>query len=137
VDGSSGSDEAAAPSAQREHLAAASAALADAIVSNDPDRIASCLGDEWMLVDADGPTTRAQFLQVVRSGALTHSMMRAQGPLDIRLYGEVAIVFARVVNTARFDGRIFGADEWTTDVFARRGGRWLCILSHVTAVRGD
>jgi ketosteroid isomerase-like protein len=50
-----------------------------------------------------------------------------------RAYGDTAVVTARVTNTAHFDGRQFDADEWTTDVLVRRGGRWLCVLSHITA----
>lgn len=113
----------------------AAAQFADAIVSNDADRIAACLGDEWRLVDEDGVSDRARFLDVVRSGALTHSMMRPVGEVDVRVYGGVGVVCARVVNSARFGGRSFEADEWTTDVFVHRDGRWVCVHSHVTAVR--
>ena len=116
-------------------LVEASIRLADAIVSNDADLIAGCLGEEWQLIDADGATERARFLEVVRSGALTHSRMRAVGELDVRRYGETGIVLGRVVNTAHFDGRTFHADEWTTDVFVRRDASWLCVHTHVTAVR--
>ena len=116
-------------------VAEAAARFTDAIVSNDADRIAACVGDEWRLVGEDGVTDRARFLDVVRSGALTHSVMRPVGDVDVRVYDGVGIVFARVVNTAHFGGRSFEADEWTTDVFVRRHGRWVCVHSHVTAVR--
>jgi hypothetical protein len=39
---------------------------------------------------------------------------------------------AIVTNTAHHLGRRFEADEWTTDVFVRRDGRWVCVLSHIT-----
>jgi ketosteroid isomerase-like protein len=129
--------EDASPSDVRQQVMAASAALAVAIVSNDADRIAGCLGDEWRLVDQDGVTTRAHFLDVVRSGALTHSMMRAVGDVDVRAYDDVAVVLARVVNTAHFGGNTFQADEWTTDVFARRDGRWVCVHSHVSTAHPE
>ncbi len=104
-----------------------------AIVSNDPALIASFLSPDWRLVDADGVTTRERFLDVVGSGRLTHSRMFAVTELDVRIHGAVGVVLARVVNTAHFDGDVFEADEWTTDVFVRRDGRWLCDHSHVTA----
>lgn len=112
------------------------ALFAEAIVSNDADRIASCLHPEWRLIDGDGVTTRQVFLDLVRSGALTHSVMRATGPVDVRLHDGVAIVVARVVNTAHFGGASFHADEWTTDVFVRDGTRWVCAHSHVTPATG-
>ncbi|MCR2783228.1 MULTISPECIES: nuclear transport factor 2 family protein [unclassified Microbacterium] len=113
-------------------LRALAAEFAAAIVSNDADRIASFIGPEWRLVDADGVTTREQFLDVVRSGRLTHSRMHAVGDVDVRRYGPVGIVLARVVNTAHLDGRTYEADEWTTDVFVRSGDAWHCVHSHVT-----
>ncbi|MCP2636465.1 nuclear transport factor 2 family protein [Microbacterium sp. HD4P20] len=116
-------------------MAEASAALAEAIVSNDADRIGALLGEEWRLIDADGPTTRARFLEVVRSGELTHSMMRPSADIEVRVYGRTAVVLARVVNTAHFGGRTFEADEWTTDVFALRDARWVCVHTHITAAR--
>ncbi len=110
------------------------AQFAAAIVSNDADRIAELMDLEWRMIDADGVTTRQQFLDVVRSGALTHSIMRAVGDVDIRVYGDVGLVVARVVNTAHFGGTAFDADEWTTDVFVRRDRRWRCVHTHVTPV---
>jgi hypothetical protein len=118
-------------------LADTATRFAEAIVSNDPERIAFFIGTEWRLIDADGVTTRERFLHIVRSGELTHSMMRPVGNVDIRLYGNVGIVLARVVNTAHFDGATFNADEWTTDVFARRDERWVCVHSHVTPAALD
>jgi ketosteroid isomerase-like protein len=113
-------------------LAETAAQFTDAIVSNDADRIASFLDPEWRLIDADGITTRQRFLDLVRSGRLTHSMMQPIGGLDIRVHGDVGLVLARVLNTAHYGGTVFDADEWTTDVFVRRHERWLCLHSHVT-----
>ena len=39
---------------------------------------------------------------------------------------------ARIINTAHFGEQQFDADEWTTDVFVKRDGKWLCVLSHIT-----
>ncbi len=119
----------------RERVVEASRALADAIVANDADRIAQWLAEEWRLIDEDGETSRMRFLEVVRSGELRHSEMRSVGEIEVRVYGNVAIVFARVVNTAHVGSRTFDADEWTTDVFALRDDRWRCVHSHVTSVR--
>lgn len=54
----------------------------------------------------------------------------------IRVYGDTAVLTGRVTNTAHYKGR-FDADEWTTDVFVNRNGRWLCVLSHITAAAPD
>jgi ketosteroid isomerase-like protein len=59
-------------------------------------------------------------------------MFEMVGDARIKEYGETAVLSARIVNTAHFGGQQFDADEWTTDVFVRRNGGWLCVLSHIT-----
>ncbi len=46
----------------------------------------------------------------------------------------MAILAARVTNTANFDGQTFLANEWTTDVFRKMDGRWKCVMTHITPV---
>jgi len=46
----------------------------------------------------------------------------------IRVLGEVAIIHART--TYRKAGGDAGAGRYT-DIWARRGGRWLCVAAHV------
>jgi hypothetical protein len=56
-----------------------------------------------------------------------------KGEPRVKVYGDTAVLTARVTNTAHFGGQQFDADEWTTDVLVRRDGKWLCVLSHITA----
>ncbi len=53
------------------------------------------------------------------------------------MYGDTAVLTGRVTNTAHYKGQRFDADEWTSDVFVNRNGRWLCVLSHITAAASD
>ncbi|MDO0915058.1 MULTISPECIES: nuclear transport factor 2 family protein [unclassified Streptomyces] len=114
-------------------LAATTHGWAAAMVSNEPARIADFMADDWVIVSDSGISTRAQFLALVESGDLTHSAFRIVGEPRIRVHGDSAVVTARVTNTAHYRGERFDADEWTTDVFVRRDGRWRCVLSHITA----
>lgn len=104
-----------------------------AIVSNDVPRISAFMADEWVIVSESGVTDRDAFLGYVASGDLTHSAMRAISPPRVRVHQDTATVTARMTNTAHYGGRRFDADEWVTDVFARRDGRWLCVLTHITS----
>lgn len=117
----------------RAQIAAIAEEWAEAIVSNDAERMAGFMAEEWVLVSESGMSSKEQFLSVVRSGELTHSAMGLVGDASIQLYGDTAVWTGRVTNTAHHVGRRFDADEWTTDVFVKRGGRWLCVLSHITA----
>jgi ketosteroid isomerase-like protein len=106
---------------------------AAAIVSNDAARIASFMADEWVIVSEWGVSSKEQFLSAVESGDLTHSAMDRVSEARIRTYGDTAVLTARITNTAHHQDQRFDADEWTTDVFVKREGRWLCVLSHITA----
>lgn len=108
---------------------------ADAMITNDADRIGAFMADEWVMVSERGIATKEHFLSFVRSGALTHSSFSLAGPPPrVRIYGDTAVISSRVVSTARFGGHESSADEWTTDVMVLREGRWLCVLSQITNV---
>jgi ketosteroid isomerase-like protein len=117
----------------RAELLSAEHDWADAIVSNNPERIARFMADDWVMVSDTGVSPRLQFLASVESGDLSHSAMQFVSDARIRVYGETAVVTARMTNTAHFQGHQIDADEWTTDVFVRRNGRWVCVLTHITA----
>ena len=102
------------------------------MVANDANRIGSYMADDWVIVSERGISTKEDFLAFVRSGQLTHSMFEMLGDARVKEYGDTAVLSARIVNTAHFGGQQFDADEWTTDVFVRCGGKWLCVLSHIT-----
>ncbi|MET8677459.1 nuclear transport factor 2 family protein [Streptomyces sp. NPDC004647] len=106
---------------------------AAAIVSNDAARIAEFIADDWVIVSESGVSAKAYFLSLVESGELTHSAMNLVDQARVRVYGDTAVLTVRMTNTAHYQGRRFDADEWTTDVFVKRDGRWLCVLSHITA----
>ncbi|MGO4782822.1 nuclear transport factor 2 family protein [Cryobacterium sp. W22_MBD10_FK3] len=111
-------------------LIALAAAWAQAIVANDATRIADFVTDDWVLVSESGVSPGHEFLALVSSGELTHSAMAAVGDSRVRVWGDTAVITARITNTAHYRGRRFDADEWTTDVFVHRDGRWRCAVSH-------
>ncbi len=112
-------------------------AWAEAMVANDADLIGSFMADEWVMVSERGISTKEHFLGFVHSGQLTHSSFEMVGKAQINIYGETAVMTVRVVNTAHFDGETFDADEWTSDDFIYREGRWLCVHTHITSVNKE
>lgn len=112
-------------------------AWTQAIVSDDADRIGGFMAENWVIVSESGITSRADFLSFVASGDLSHSAMDRVGAARVRSYGNTAVLTTRMTNTAHHGGRRIDADEWTTDLFTRRDGRWLCVLSHITAVAAE
>jgi len=108
---------------------------AKAIVSNDAEAIGGFMSDDWVIVGENGATNKTDFLSWVASGDLTHETMEMVGEARIRIYGDTAVLTARVTNNGHYKNQPFSADEWTTDVFRQSGNRWLCVLSHITPVR--
>lgn len=115
------------------HLLAVHDQWQTAIVANDADRIGSFMSDEWVMVSANGITTAAHFLDLVRSGTLTHSAMDRVGDPRIRYHGEVALLTTRATNIAHYQGVRIDADEWTTNAFVHTDGQWRCLLTQITA----
>jgi len=103
-----------------------------AMVENDPDAIGRYMADDWLIVGSDGRVgDKAGFLALVRSGALTHDVMES-ADLDVRLYGDTAVVIARGVSGGKYEGRTFREVERSSSVFVRQAGEWRCVLTHLS-----
>lgn len=108
-----------------------------AMVSNDVDRIAVCIADDWVLVTPEvGPVSRERILDVIASGTLSHASM-TKNIVRAKLYGDIAVVTGRGQNTGKFKGEPIGADEWITDIYRNIDGKWRCVLTHLTPASGN
>lgn len=95
---------------------------------SDVRRFDEILADDFLCSKPDGTLIdRVEFLKQTSLPAGL-SNLEAQD-VKVRIMGDVALVHARTVYTMP-DGRP-GAGRYT-DVWARRGGRWLAVSAHVT-----
>jgi ketosteroid isomerase-like protein len=98
------------------------------VQEGDVRRFQELLAEDFLCSHPDGSLVdRKVFLEqtaqpVKIAGLQAHDV-------NVRLLGDVAIIHARTTYT-RPDGRP-GAGRYT-DVWARRGGRWVCVSAHVT-----
>lgn len=120
---------------ESQTLKAVSAAWEHAMVSNDAEVIGRFMADDWVIVSERGVTRKQDFLAVVASGELTHETFKGE-IISVRQYGEAAVLTGRVRNKGHYKGQPFSSDEWTTDVFIKRNGTWLCVHSHITTATG-
>jgi ketosteroid isomerase-like protein len=104
----------------------------EAIVANDPVAIGRFAEPDWVFVGENGIFPGDRFLESVADGRITHDFMTSDVH-DVRLYGHVAIVTARVRNSGTFEGNPFQLDEWSTNVFVRRARTWRCAVTHLTS----
>ena len=106
--------------------------FAQAVVKNDAAAIDGFLGDDWVIVDPDGGIIdKTRFLEVIRSGALSHELMES-ADWRVRLYGNSAVVTGLTTTKGKFIGQDFTSCERATDVFVKQGDRWLCVFTQLT-----
>ena len=103
-----------------------------AIVKNDPEAIGRFVTDDWIIINADGGIiNKERFVEVIKSGALTHEMMESDD-IQVRVYGDSALVTALTRTKGKFMNQEFSTQERATDVFVKLDGRWRCALSQLT-----
>ena len=105
-----------------------------AMVTNDPEAIGAYMADDWTIIGSDGSVgDKATFLELVRSGALTHDVMESHDS-TVRVYGDTAVVTARGVSGGQYQGESFHLVERASCVFVRQQDRWRCVLTHLSQI---
>lgn len=103
-----------------------------AMVTNDADAIGNYMAEDWTIVGPDGSINgKRRFLDMVRSGTLTHDVMESHD-VDARVYGDAAVVIARGTSGGVYDGQPFYLVERVSSVFIRQDGQWRCVLTHLS-----
>jgi hypothetical protein len=74
---------------------------------------------------------QSTFLGVIRSGSLSHEVMDSRD-VRVRIYGNSAAVTALTTTTGKFTGQAFNTEERATDLWVKKNGRWMCVLSQLT-----
>ena len=119
-----------------EEMAGVEDSFNRAMVSNDLERIADCVADDWVLVTPEGGVVeKSVIFKAIESGVLSHDSMAKQIH-RVKVYGDMAVVTGRGQNTGQFRGKPISADEWITDIYRRIDGRWRCVLTHLTPALG-
>jgi ketosteroid isomerase-like protein len=98
------------------------------VQTGDLARFGEILADDFLASLPDGSLqTKPQFLAQTAKPVTITGLQALD--VNVRLLGEVAIVHARTTYTTA-DGRATSGRY--TDVWAKRGGRWLAVSAHVT-----
>lgn len=126
------SAEVARYEADRQDLIALAHDWDRAMVQNDAEVIGGFMADDWIIIGPDGRIgDRATFLALVASGALSHDLMESDD-LEVRRYGDTAVMILRGVSGGTFQGQPFREVERVSCVFVRKDGRWRCVLTHLS-----
>lgn len=109
----------------------AEAAEADAVlIGNDAELIANCWTDDWVAVDANGVTPKADIVGWIASGRLQHHSMTTVGGERIVRVGDTVVLTARKASSGTWDGAPYEIEEWISQVYMRSDGRWLQAFCH-------
>ena len=115
-------------SSNLERLLALNADYIRAVQQSDAATFRELLAQDFLCTHSDGSfVDRDEFLRQVAAPAKISNL--AAHDVLVRIDGDFAVVHGRTTFT-KPDG---GAGEGRyTDIYACRGGRWLCIAAHVT-----
>ena len=103
-------------------------AYLESVKMGDADRFREILADDFLCSTADGAVLdKAQFLELA-DGPRSLRHLSADD-VRIRLLGDIAIIHAATYYETMTGQN--GRGRYT-DIWARRGGRWLAVAAHVT-----
>jgi peptidylprolyl isomerase len=103
-----------------------------AMIARDVNALSQILADDYFIIDPEGQTSdKAQTLEGFKSGAFKFESIEFS-EFKVRVYGTTAIVTGGEVVKGNYNGQSVSGTYRFTEVFARRGTRWLAVSSQLT-----
>jgi len=110
------------------------AELVGAVVRNDIATFERYLAPGYVFIGPDGTVqSRAEWMADMKSGALKMASS-ANDEFTLQVHGNAAVVNYRSTDKGTYNGMdISGQYRWT-DVFVKKGGRWLIVSTQGTPI---
>jgi ketosteroid isomerase-like protein len=106
-----------------------------AILHGDAAALERMTSDDYTFVTLRGEMlTKAAIVQNFRSGAAKYQS-REISDLNIRVYGDSAVVTGRAVQKGAENGKDYSGDYWFTRVYVNQGGRWITVALQTTLIK--
>jgi len=107
----------------------------EALLAADTVALSRMLAPDFMEISRLGTVrTRADNVRDIASGAL-HLTSISYDSLNVRVYGDVAVLTGIADNTGTMRGFPFSGRIRYTRVFVRRDGRWQAVLMQQTPIQ--
>ena len=102
-------------------------AVGDAMVARDIDKLNQTYADDWAVVDSSGKIfNKESLLSDFRSGK--HKLVSFEnGPMDVQVLGNVAVVQASVSEKRLQDGKNISGGFVYMDLLEKRAGKWVIV----------
>jgi ketosteroid isomerase-like protein len=99
----------------------------DAMVAGDVDKLNQIYADDWATVDSSGKIfTKESLLSDFKSGK--HKLLSFEiGPMDVQVFGDVAVVQASVTEKKLHDGKDISGQFVFMDLLKKRDGKWVIV----------
>ena len=99
----------------------------DAMVAGDVDKLNQIYADDWATVNSSGKIfTKESLLSDFKSGK--HKLLSFEiGPMDVQVFGDVAIVQASVTEKRLHDGKDISGQFVFMDLLKKRGDKWVIV----------
>lgn len=105
-----------------------------AIVRKDSTAIEANMSDDFRQIDGRGNVeTRASFVEGLLSPQLTIDPYTVED-LDVRLYGDVALLSGRTRMSGSYDGVRFASHYRYIDIYARTNGVWKIVSVQISPI---
>jgi ketosteroid isomerase-like protein len=106
----------------------------DAMVAGDIDKLNQIYADDWATVDSSGKIfTKESLLSDFKSGK--HKLLSFEiGPMNVQVFGDVAIVQASVTEKRLQDGKDISGQFVFMDLLKKRGDKWVIVRTLGTKV---
>ena len=99
----------------------------DAMVAGDVEKLNQIYADDWATVDSSGKIfTKESLLSDFKSGK--HKLLSFEiGPMDVQVFGDVAVVQASVTEKRLHDGKDISGQFVFMDLLKKRGDKWVIV----------
>lgn len=109
-----------------------------ALVDADIVTLEMLLGEDFVLVPPPGtPLSKDEYLGALATGAIEYHDFHPVSPIEVRLYGQAAVLTYRsYIDIAVAGLGAFQTEVWHTFIYERRDGHWQVVREQATAVGG-
>jgi len=106
----------------------------DAFERHDLAALDRFMADEYILTDPLGNIrNKAESLAAIKTNEVLFESTKSDD-VNVRIHGDTAVVTGRSTFKGRYKGWPLAGRYQYTDVLVNRGGSWLAVGSHITAL---
>ena len=122
------------PDRDAAEVAALDTAYQAAVERNDADTMDRILADDFVLVLGTGSVhTKTELLEEARRKSITWDVQREiDGSQKVRVWGDTAVVTAKLRVKGTRDGKAFDRTLWFSDTYVRTGAGWRYVFGQAS-----